>query len=568
MASPWFFAIPSKRVFRQSGPVPCVGSDWIGLIDQPWCLLSSCPRIVLEAAVSRVMVAGTMDTSLRLLVIADVHFVGVARHECAIPARRASLGLELVERVCGWAQRSHLQPDAVVLLGDLVDNGDADGAVQDLAAIRAVVEKLGVPVISIPGNHDGDRTQFESVFGGRAAAKEVNGVLLFPFVDAYDEQDRAERAEGDSMALMEAARANPGRPIIAIQHNPIHPPIESSYPYVLTNRDAAMGSFREAGVRLSLSGHYHRGQDPTEADGVLYATCPALCEAPFSFLVAHVGADEVGVERHSLTLAEEWDQGAKSSTHIEDYHCHTQFAYCASTVNVDGALERSRLFGVNRQNFTEHAGQLYLTADEFWKARWLEDPDMWIRARDAGKARMRDYRRFMNAYRSDSIGVGLEVDADGAGRLMVAEEDLEGLDVLVGAVHFVPEGASANPSAKQIAREFMQYTESLVRGGVNILAHPFRMFLWTRQPVPANLYGQVADLLAAHNCAAEVNLHGYDPDPEFYAQCMARGVKIALGSDSHALWEVGSFLPHFEVLRKAGASMGQLNEILLHGPQR
>ena len=523
---------------------------------------------MLEATILSGMVTRTMENSSRLLVMADVHYVGAARHECVMPARRATLGLELVQRVCGWAQRTHFVPDAVVLLGDLVDNGNADGAPPDLAALRDAVEKLGVPVIVIPGNHDGNRARFESVFGPSKPVVELNGVLLYTFVDAYDSQDQAARADADTVAFLDVARAHPGRPIVAIQHNPVHPPIESDYPYILTNRRAVMRSYRDAGVVLSLSGHYHRGQSPAEVDGVLYATCPALCELPFSFMVADVGADAVHVERHSLALAVEGEPATKAPAYIEDYHCHTQFAYCATTVNVDGALERSRLFGIDRQNFTEHAGQLYLTRDEFWKATWLHDPDMWLRARVSDKARMQDYRRAMAGYRSESIGVGLEVDADGAGRLMVAEQDLEGLDVLVGAVHFVPEGASANPSFARIQREFMFFTESLVRGGVNILAHPFRLFLWTKQPVPAELYGPVADLLAAHGCAAEVNLHGYDPDPEFYAQCMARGVKIALGSDSHALWEVGSFLPHLEVLRKAGAPMDRLDDILLRGPRR
>ena len=130
----------------------------------------------------------------------------------------------------------------------------------------------------------------------------------------------------------------------------------------------------------------------------------------------------------------------------------------ASRVNVHSFALGAKL---SRNNIrAELAGEglecilngLYLTRDEFWKATWLRDPDIWLRARETGRARMHEYQRTVAHYRSESVGIGLEVDADGAGRLMVADEDLEGLDVLVGAVHFVPEGASANPSAGRVFR--------------------------------------------------------------------------------------------------------------------
>ena len=497
-----------------------------------------------------------MINSLRLLVIADVHYVGSARHECAIAARRTELGLELVQRVCGWAERTRFAPSAVVLLGDLVDNGAAEGAQADLHAIRKEALRLGVPLIAIPGNHDGPRDLFESVFGACGGIVELEEGVVVPFVDPYDSLDRCQRAEGSLAGLADLADRVPRLPIVAIQHNPVHPRIESSYPYMLENGDDVMEAYRAAGVALSLSGHYHAGQPATEADGVIYATCPALCEAPYSFLTVDASARGVQVRRHDLQLC-----APSCSVFIEDCHCHTQFAYCASDITVDGALARGAGFGVGRQNFTEHAGQLYITREDFWGARFLRDPDCWLRERAAGHGRMRGYLRTLAPMRKATVGLGLEADCDGAGRLMVAEEDRASLDLLVGAVHFLPETVSAGPRPAQVSREFMEYTGRLVHAGVDVLAHPFRLFEWAKLPPPTELYAPVAELLASHGCAAELNMHFCTPDPRFYAACMQRGVKIALGSDAHSLWEVGSFHGHLEVLRAAGAT-GNLDEVL------
>ena len=73
--------------------------------------------------------------ALDLLVLADLHYVEHADHTCPVPARQAWFGREAVERAVRRAVRE-ARPDAVVLIGDLVDEGRAPGAERDLAAIR------------------------------------------------------------------------------------------------------------------------------------------------------------------------------------------------------------------------------------------------------------------------------------------------------------------------------------------------------------------------------------------------------------------------------------------------
>ena len=116
-------------------------------------------------------------------------------------------------------------------------------------------------------------------------------------------------------------------------------------------------------------------------------------------------------------------------------------------------------------------------------------------------------------------------------------------------------------------REFLFRTESLLRYGVQILAHPFRVFPFgLRQPVPEELFEPVAELLKRYGVAAEINFHHNNPEPEFFSLCVKKGVKLSFGSDSHNLYEVGFFLPHFRFLRELGVA-GRLDEVLYRFPQ-
>jgi len=164
----------------------------------------------------------------------------------------------------------------------------------------------------------------------------------------------------------------------------------------------------------------------------------------------------------------------------------------------------------------------------------------------------------MGALRSSFVRLGLEVECDRSGELSLLEEDREGWDLLMGAVHMLPKAYSGN-----VERGFMAFTEKLLQGGVKVLAHPFRFFRRRGMEVPKHLFRPVAEMLAEYRVAAELNFHTNEPDPEFFRICLEEGVSIALGSDSHALYEVGEFAPHIELLRRLGVD-GDLKDILFY----
>lgn len=232
-----------------------------------------------------------------------------------------------------------------------------------------------------------------------------------------------------------------------------------------------------------------------------------------------------------------------------DSHCHTEFAYCATDIKADRAIERSRLAGCSGIALVEHAGQLYLNPDDFWQARFLKDPGLIRRQREEKKDRMDEFKKAMLTKKSDFVRLGLEVECDRKGRLTFLEEDRPGIDFLIGAVHWLPEEVMAK-GQKDVNKAFVQFCENLCTGGIAILAHPFRFFLRHEMQRPTELYPVLARLLRETGVAAELNFHTNQPDPKFFRLCLENGVKIATATDAHSLEEVGNFMLHLDFLKK------------------
>jgi len=350
---------------------------------------------------------------LTLLVLADVHFrqAGQPLSSGGIPD--TDLGAELVERAILDARRRG-GFDALVLLGDLLDAGGAPGADRDLALLEDVIYRAAgdVPRIVVPGNHDGDAALVLSILADQGGLHEVKGYRLYSFVDAWDDRDVGTRPPEAMERFAGQSRAGAERPLVVLQHNALHPPIEDDYPYMLQGREAIMRAYAQARVVLSLSGHYHAGQPLQEAGGVRYYTCPAICRAPYRYALVRLKGRQVGVSEHQLRLPEE--------LRLLDVHTHTQYAYCGEDVSAPEVVRRARLFGLAGVGITEHADQLYLTRQEHDSCYVYRDNDYWRVPRSAESQRMPLYRQDVQPLRSDFVRLGLEVELDGLGGLRCA----------------------------------------------------------------------------------------------------------------------------------------------------
>jgi histidinol phosphatase-like PHP family hydrolase len=482
---------------------------------------------------------------LNLLVVTDLHYT---KEACPLARRRGELGRVLLRKTLLRLKHAGLKADVLVLLGDLVDNGLAPGAAGSLAEIAEEAKKSGLPILAVPGNHDAG-AGFDASFPESAGFREIGGYGFLVFHDEIGEGDVTRRRAADLALPGRVAAERPGLPLIALQHNPLHPAIDSSYPYMPVNADDILRGYEKAGVLLSLSGHYHAGQPLHRLEsGLACHTVPALCEEPFRFSFIRLDGRSIRVDEHSLKL---------EAPGLADVHCHTQYAYCGTTVGAEEDAAISRAMGLGRLCLTEHAFQLYFDKEAAWSFRWQTDAAMAAEALASRRGRMDDYKRFIRPRRSEFVRLGLEVDLCSDGRLLLAPEDAAGWDVVVGAVHAI--GGSQQKGITQDRAEglFKDDTERLLAQPIHVLAHPFRFFRRAGLAEPVHLYGWMADRLARAGVAAEINFHTNENEAGFFRACADRGVRIALGSDSHDLAEVGEFYPHLEVLKRAGIAPEQ-----------
>jgi len=496
------------------------------------------------------------DSSLTILAVSDLHYTGLARQTAQAAHTQGGLARVLLNKVFQRMQHLDIKPDVVVVLGDLIEDGTDPNADTDIIALHSELARTGIPFLVVRGNHDEKNERFAELFDVSTKLHKVGDYGFVVFDDTFAVNHETARDEQSLAATLNIAKKNPGLPLIAVQHAPIYPAIDSHYPYRPTNAAEIIDSFQKAGVILSLSGHYHKGQKVRASNKVFYHTVPALCDAPFQFSIIRLKGDKVEVEEHALAL---------HYPNLTDVHCHTEYAYCATTVDTAPAIALSKCLGLTKHCVLEHAFQLYFDKRYAMSGKWQSDPkrieEVWATPE---RARMMNYRRFAEKLRSPFVKIGLEIDLYDDGKMMLAPQDAEEgtWDLLIGAIHFIRDFVQGKTTQAEAEKMFIRDVEQLVQLPIQVLAHPMRFFAWSNLQTPKHLYPDVADLLADSGVAAEVNFHNYQTDPEFIRCCVEKGVKIALASDAHALQEVGEFAPHVEALRQAGITPKMFSKVL------
>jgi Icc protein len=172
------------------------------------------------------------------------------------------------------------RPDLVLITGDVVDEGlDAE-----YAALRQLLEKLALPCLLMPGNHD-DRERLARSFpehGYLPAAGPKHYIVdspplrLVALDTTVPGSHHGEVDEAGLAWLAEALEGARGAPTLVMMH---HPPIACGIPYLdkyMCRRPeriaAVIGRFTH--VERVLCGHVHRPIQQRWA-GTLLCTCPS-----------------------------------------------------------------------------------------------------------------------------------------------------------------------------------------------------------------------------------------------------------------------------------------------------
>lgn len=482
---------------------------------------------------------------MQIAVISDIH----AAERCTHPRRRGEFGDILLLRTVHRLNR-FIRPDVVLVLGDLIDDPQAADASERLQALKAILDRLQCPKIVIPGNHDPHPDRFYEIMERPADTVDIGGVRFLPFVDAEEPGYNARRSESD-LARLRAARSGHIGPVVALQHVPVLPPGQTNCPYTYTNIGDVLEAGRTGGVDLWVGGHAHAGTALIHtADGSSYLGVKALCEEPYTFTLLTL--DEAGVRMSPQALM------MPRNLQLVDYHSHTEFAYCSENMHTTISPQLAELFGLAGMAFTEHSGQLYFERKAYSSGDFCQTG---IAGATQAADRTKDYWLAASKVTGPTVVAGLEVDSDFQGRPVLQPHDRERARVLNGAMHNLSSLRQRPADPERVADEFLYVLERFAKTGIQILAHPFRIFRRARMEVPTHLFRPTVDILKAHNVAAEINFHTNEPEPAFFRLCIDAGVKLTFGSDAHNLYEVGEFYPHLEFLRTCGYD-GDLGDIL------
>lgn len=243
--------------------------------------------------------------------------------------------------------------------------------------------------------------------------------------------------------------------------------------------------------------------------------------------------------------------GIPDIPNLTDFHLHTELAFCSENMRVPEALQMAALSGVKLLNFSEHSAQLFAPAAPYWQNQFV-----WAQRQEADN-RFAAYEALIARDGNAACRFGLELEHDA--ELYVVDQPSRYLNGFrLGAIHFL----SPNLSYAEQKLDYLRRLDALLEHGVDILAHPFRVFRRNKLPIPQDLFEPVAEKLVRSHTAAEINFHTNRPPAEFIQLVVKKGGKISFGSDSHNLYEVGFFKMHYDFCRSLDLA-GRLDELLL-----
>ncbi len=191
------------------------------------------------------------DAVTTLLHISDTHF----------GTEQAPVAEALV------ALAAQLSPDLLVLSGDITQRART----AQFAAARRFLDRLALPFVSIPGNHDltllnpfrrllAPYTGYRRTFGDVMEPVHESAGLLVQCVKTTRWWRHIEGEVSAAQIERVAARLRSARPEqlrVVVVHQPLHVEGQAEARHLLRGADAALARWAEAGADVVLGGHIH-----------------------------------------------------------------------------------------------------------------------------------------------------------------------------------------------------------------------------------------------------------------------------------------------------------------------
>jgi Icc protein len=193
-----------------------------------------------------------------LLQISDVHISAGGQRWPRIDQ------LANLERLLALVQVSGLRPEALVLTGDLADDGDGSSYRMLKERLQPFADDVGAKIVWLPGNHD-DRRAFRRHLLEVAPAEGpidqvawLGGLRIVALDTTVPGEEHGELSD-DQLAWLagELAAPAPEGTIVALHHPPVASPIVSMAAIALAEPERLGRVVEGTDVSLIVAGHNH-----------------------------------------------------------------------------------------------------------------------------------------------------------------------------------------------------------------------------------------------------------------------------------------------------------------------
>ncbi|MFC1714569.1 PHP domain-containing protein [Candidatus Poribacteria bacterium] len=246
-----------------------------------------------------------------------------------------------------------------------------------------------------------------------------------------------------------------------------------------------------------------------------------------------------------------------------DYHVHTTLSYChEGELTIDNLVKAAQETDLEGFAITDHSAHVYFDRPTVSRHQYLLNYDIFLETLESGNDKFEKYLDMIDMYRTANVLTGTEVDVAANGKLIFDSQHRDRLDVLLGGIHWLP-CVDSEFDNRTLRVQFMDYTMMLLETDIDILTHPTRIFRRRKMEVPREVVHPIVRRAKEKGVAIEINGHTQrDPDEYFVRACINEGVKLAMGTDTHSITEIGNFSYQRELLAKLGVSEEEMDTLV------
>lgn len=214
-----------------------------------------------------------------LVHISDTHLIGTDEGIYNSTAHGDTLLATMLEEL----EASGSKPDAVVITGDLTDEGDSVSYEKLLKIVEPFAERIGTEIIWVMGNHD-DRVNFREILLNETASTDpidkvydLNGLRLISLDTSVIGHHYGEVSESQLEWLAKILETEaPNGTILAMHHPPIPSVLDLAVTVELKDQNSLAKVLEGSDIRTIIAGHLHYSSSSTFA-GIPVSVATSSC---------------------------------------------------------------------------------------------------------------------------------------------------------------------------------------------------------------------------------------------------------------------------------------------------